>query len=119
MKRYCECNFFVLCYYFCLELISSGSSIVPTKRSIENHSTVYAIFRGKGSFSISHFRFFLVHRIGAINLQYIFEVNLFSFKKKKNCINIYMYTGYIYTIVFDSNFVIIAVRKKYQKKKDE
>lgn len=30
-----------------------------------------------------------------------------------------MYTGYIYTIVFDSNFVIIAVRKKYQKKKDE
>lgn len=120
MKRYCECNFFVLCYYFCLELISSGSSIVPTKRSIENHSTVYAIFRGKGSFSISHFRFFLVHRIGAINLQYIFEVNLFSFKKKKKLYKyLYVYGIHIYTYtrLFSIATSLLLLLEKNIKKK--
>lgn len=90
----------------------------PTKRSIENHSTVYAIFRGKGSFSISHFRFFLFHRIGAINLRYIFEISIFV--QKKNCINIYMYTGCIYTHIhncFRQQLRYYCCQKKNIKKK--
>lgn len=116
MKRYCDCNFFVLCYYFCLELISSGSSIVPTKRSIENHSTIYTVFRGERSFSISRFRFFLVHRIDAINLRYIFEVYLFSFEKKK--LYKYLYVYRMHTQLFSiATSLLLLLEKNIKKKK--
>lgn len=118
MKRYCDCNFFVLCYYFCLELISSGSSIVPTKRSIENHSTIYTVFRGERSFSISRFRFFLVHRIDAINLRYIFEVYLFSFEKKK--LYKYLYVYRMHTQLFSiATSLLLLLEKNIKKKKED
>lgn len=117
--EHCECNFFVLCYYFCLELISSGSSIVPAKRSIENHSTVYTVFRGKGSFSISRFRFFLVRRIGAINLRYIFEVSIFVQKKKKLYKYLYVHRMHIYTHIrlFSIAISLLLLLEKNIKKK--
>lgn len=89
---------------------------IPTKRSIENHSTIYTVFRGERSFSISRFRFFLVHRIDAINLRYIFEVYLFSFEKKK--LYKYLYVYRMHTQLFSiATSLLLLLEKNIKKKK--
>lgn len=118
MERYCEYNFFVLCYYFCLELISSGSSIQQNDllKIIQPFMLYFVV---KDPFRFLIFGFFSFTERGAINLRYIFEISIFV-QKKKLYKYLYVYKMHIYThtrLFSIATSLLLLLEKKYQKKK--